>query len=86
MYFAYKRYERKIKPSIALTWVSEGYELESIDLDNETVTVRRVNKKSLLNIPRILTDTKLPANAKKELESFFEHIIKKYGLDGGFKS
>jgi len=74
--------EHKIKPSIALTWVSEGYEMESLDLDNETITVRRVNQKSLLKIPRILTDTKLPADAKKELETFFEHIIKKYGLDG----
>ena len=78
--------EHKIKPSIALAWVSEGYELESLDLDNETITLRRVNKKSLLNIPRILTDTKLPTDAQKELENFFEHIIKKYGLDGGFQS
>ena len=30
---------------------------------------------------RVLTDTKLPADAQKELENFFEHIIKKYGLD-----
>ncbi|MBP3722597.1 MAG: hypothetical protein J6I62_05040, partial [Selenomonadaceae bacterium] len=73
--------EHKVKPSIALAWVSEGYELESLDLDNETITLRRVNKKSLLNIPRILTDTKLPADAQRELENFFEHIIKKYGLD-----
>lgn len=55
--------------------------MESLDLDNEIVTVRRVDKKSLLKIPRILTDTKLPADAKKELENFFEHIIKKYGLN-----
>ena len=60
------------------------YELKSLDLDNETITLRRVNKKSLLNIPRILTDTKLPTDAQRELENFFEHIIKKYGLDGGF--
>lgn len=33
-----------------------------------------------LDIPRVLTDGKLPENAKYELETNMAYIIKKYGL------
>jgi len=33
-----------------------------------------------LDIPRALTDGKIPENAKYELETHMAYIIKKYGL------
>ena len=52
-----------------MTWISEGYELENLDLDHERITVRRVKPYSLLNVPRLLTETKLPVDARQELEN-----------------
>lgn len=66
--------------SIADTWLSEGYELEELDLTNEKLTVRRVEPQSLLQIPEELTKRKLPNDAVFELVTYFEYIIKKYGL------
>ena len=61
--------EHKKNRSIAMTWISEGYELENLDLDHERITVRRVKPDSLLNVPRLLTETKLPVDARQELEN-----------------
>lgn len=74
--------KKKTYKSIADTWLSEGYELEKLDLKNEQITVRRVGLQSLLQIPEELTKRKLPDDAVFELETYFEYIIKKYGLRG----
>ena len=76
------RKRKKNYKSIADTWLSEGYELEKLDLKNEQITVRRVGLQSLLQIPEELTKRKLPDDAVFELETYFEYIIKKYGLRG----
>ena len=72
---------KKTSKSIADAWKSEGYELENLDLENEKITVHRVDPKSLLKIPDILLRQKLPEDAIFELESHFKYIIHKYGLN-----
>ncbi|MBR6013458.1 MAG: exodeoxyribonuclease III [Selenomonadaceae bacterium] len=72
--------QKKSYKTIADTWKSEGYELENLDLENEKITLRRLNPKSLLKVPDELTRQKLPADAIFELETHFNYIIEKYGL------
>lgn len=41
---------------------------------------KTIHKVSGLVIPKALMEKKLPDNAVYELKSYFEYIIKKYGL------
>ena len=66
--------------TIADTWKSEGYELASLDLEHEKITLRRIPLSSMLYVPDELTKQKLPEDAMFELNSFFKYIIDKYGL------
>ena len=54
---------------LAEAWLTEGYELHSINLAAEKLT-----------IPKELTDGPLPENAVYELETHMQYIIQKYGL------
>ncbi|MBM6926958.1 hypothetical protein [Pseudoflavonifractor phocaeensis] len=45
------------------------------------ITLRRdEDGMAKLDIPRVLTEGKIPENAKYELETHMAYIIKKYGL------
>lgn len=65
---------------IAEAWLTEGYELYSINLAAEKLTLHRQHGASKLTIPKELTDGPLPENAVYELETHMQYIIKKYGL------
>ena len=41
---------------------------------------RNEDRMAKLEIPRVLTEGKIPDNAKYELETHMAYIIKKYGL------
>lgn len=67
--------------TIAEAWLTEGYSLASVDFQKQKVTLHRVDDgMSKLVIPKVLTDGKIPDNARFELETHMEYIIKKYGL------
>lgn len=66
---------------IAEAWLTEGYRLEKLDLKKEKITLKReMDGVARLVIPKQLTDKKIPIDAKYELETHMEYIIKKYGL------
>lgn len=65
---------------IAEAWLTEGYELYSINLAAEKLTLHRQHGTSKLTIPKEFTDGPLPENAVYELETHMQYIIKKYGL------
>lgn len=65
---------------IAEAWLTEGYELHSINLEAGKLTLHRQHGASQLTIPKELTDGPLPDNAIYELETHMEYIIQKYGL------
>lgn len=65
---------------IAEAWLTEGYELHSINLAAEKITLHRQYGTSKLTIPKELTDGPLPENGVYELETHMQYIIKKYGL------
>ena len=66
---------------ISEAWRTQGYSIKRLDIAKEKVVFRKtVHKVSGLVIPKALMDKKLPDNAVHELNSYFEYIIKKYGL------
>ena len=65
---------------IAEAWLTEGYELYSINLAAEKLTLHRQHGTSKLTIPKEFTDGPLPENAVYELETHMQYISKKYGL------
>lgn len=53
----------------------------SVDFQKQKVSLRRDDDgMSKLVIPKVLTEGKIPDNARFELETHMEYIIKKYGL------
>lgn len=74
-------YPRNNCNTIAEAWQTEGYSLHSFDLEKHRITLRRDNEGfSKLEIPEVLTQGKIPDNAKFELEKHMQYIIEKYGL------
>ena len=65
---------------IAEAWLTEGYELHSINLETGKLTLHRQHGASKLVIPKELTDGPLPENAVYELETHMEYVIRKHGL------
>ena len=65
---------------LAEAWLTEGYELHSINLAAEKLTLHRQHGASKLTIPKELTDGPLPENAVYELETHMQYIIQKYSL------
>lgn len=81
--FKNKQYWYRIEKhnGIAEAWLTEGYNLDKIDLVKRQVSLSRCEEGvSNLKIPDILLSGKLPDNAVFELETFMEYIINKYGL------
>lgn len=67
---------------IAEAWRTEGYTMESLDLENEKIRLHREEDGvSRLVIPSVLLNGKLPDNAVYELETHMEYVINKYGLE-----
>ena len=66
---------------ISDAWRIQGYSIKRLDIAKEKVVFRKtIHKVSGLVIPKALMEKKLPDNAVYELKSYFEYIIKKYGL------
>jgi len=67
--------------TIAEAWLTEGYVLQSLDLEKEKITLKRKEEGvSKLRVPKVLLEKKIPDNAIYELETHMEYVIKKYGL------
>ena len=74
-------YRKENYRSISSTWTSAGYKISYLDLDNRKISFSKFDVgSSQLVIPQNLTEKKLPNDAIFELESFFDYIVKKYGL------
>lgn len=66
---------------IAEAWYLEGYEIHKLDIYNHKITLHRIDSDLVrLNIPDVLRNGKIPKNAKSELETHMNAIVKKYGL------
>lgn len=74
-------YPRNDCNTIAEAWRTEGYSLHNFDLEKRRLTLHRNTEgMSKLEIPKVLTQGKIPNNAKFELETHMRYIINKYGL------
>lgn len=74
-------YPRSNCNTIAEAWQTEGYSLHSFDLQKQKITLHRDEEGySKLVVPVVLTQGKIPDNARFELETHMEYVIKKYGL------
>lgn len=66
---------------IAESWLSQGYQIKSLHREEQRVVFRKIAQGvSGLEIPKALLEKKLPDDAIYEINQFFAHIIKKYGL------
>ena len=62
-------------------WRNNGYVIQNLHMDKEYIVFRKDNTSiSKLVIPKVFLARKIPSDAKYEIESFLEHIRKKYGL------
>lgn len=74
-----KWYPRPDQNSLPGAWLTEGYELDSLRLDQQKVSFQRVgNKVSHVKLPDWLTAGKIPDEARPEIEDYFQYIKKKY--------
>lgn len=74
-------YPRSNCNTIAEAWLTEGYHLEKLDMEKEKLLLSRAMEGySKLEIPSVLTAGKIPDNAKFELETHMEYIIRKYAI------
>lgn len=74
-------YPRNNCNTIAEAWQTEGYSMASFDLEKRKITFRRDEEGlSKLEIPKVLLQSKIPVNAKFELEKHMKYVIEKYGL------
>lgn len=79
-------YPRSNCNMIAEAWRTEGYALQTLDIEREKIRLKREEDGvSKLNIPPVLLRGKLPDNAVFELETHMAYIIDKYGLDKKMK-
>ena len=74
-------YPRNNCNTIAEAWITEGYSLHAFDLEKKKLTWHRDEEGlSKLEVPKVLTQGKIPDNAKYELETHMQYVISKYGL------
>ena len=74
-------YPRKEYNRIAEAWITEGYYMKKLNLNDGKITFHRDGEGvSKLRIPDVIAKGLLPDNAVFELETFMDYIIKKYGL------
>ena len=63
------------------SWISQGYVIKALHLNQRRVVFRRVlNCQAALDLPKELTRGKIPEAAVHEANQFFRHLIEKYGL------
>lgn len=66
---------------MSYVWTSEGFKMKKLDMKRKTVTFGLVERGvTTLEIPEVLINSKVPPDAKFELEKFMEYIIEKYGI------
>ena len=66
---------------ISSAWLSQGYRIMRLRLADRRIVFRRVvSGVSGLEIPKALTERKLPDKAVYEAKDFFDYLIKKYAL------
>ena len=67
--------------NISQCWLQNGYEIRRLDLTKRKITFMLVEKGTGgLIIPDRLIKSRIPDEAKYELENYFNYIIKKYGI------
>ncbi len=66
--------------TIGYSWTSNGYKITNIDMKKRRICFTRDRRFISIKIPEIFIDGQIPHNAKAELESFFDYIMKKYAL------
>lgn len=70
--------------NISRCWISNGYDIRRVDMVKRTLVFERSNNLDGLTsiaIPPVLLNGRIPKKAAIELDTFFEHLIKKYGLN-----
>ncbi len=71
----------KNSSSFADCWLGNGYIIQNLHLKEKYVVFRKENTNvSKVVIPKVFLTQKIPMNAKYEIETYLEHIRKKYGL------
>lgn len=66
---------------ISECWFDNGYRIKRVDLKKKVVSFYLVDKgTSPIDIPETFTNSRIPEDAKYELENFFKYVEKKYGL------
>lgn len=74
-------YEISYNTSITNTWLSNGYIIQSLNVDECKVIFRKENHDIIkCNVPSALLNKKIPKNAQHELDNFCKYLIKKYGI------
>lgn len=74
-------YSRMTCNTIAEAWNTESYQLVKLDMKKGSARFQR-RREGLVHIqlPHWLMEEKIPEDARSELQNYFEHIKKKYGL------
>ena len=66
---------------ISSCWLSNGYDIRSIDMEKQKVVFERtVNLGGVVTIPEVFLSKRIPHDAKVEVENMFDYIRKKYAL------
>ena len=74
-------WHNKNRGGISDCWTHNGYVIQNLHMDKEYIVFRKDNTSiSKLVIPKAFLTRKIPMDAKYEIESFLEHIRKKYDL------
>jgi RNA-directed DNA polymerase len=72
---------RSGEDKISECWSSNGYKIRKLHLEEKYIVFARDDSKNVpVTIPEVFLSGRVPPNARAELENFFEHIRKKYGL------
>ena len=66
---------------ISQSWLEHGYEIKKLEIERRRISFVQVQKGTVaLKIPEVFLKQRIPNEAKFELENYFIHIKKKYGL------
>jgi RNA-directed DNA polymerase len=71
---------QKIPGAISNTWLSNGYKIKSMSLRSQRIVFVRSEDKFPVKIPEAFIRGRVPKNAKVELETFLDYLMKKYRL------
>jgi RNA-directed DNA polymerase len=74
-------WRRRGTDRISKCWLSNGYCIKTLDLAGKRIVFARdENLGEALKVPDVFLKSRIPPNAKAELENHFEYIRKKYGI------